>query len=227
MLKSLVTLTAACALAASAPLALADPDDPPPVQPVADAPPPADGPPPDNGVVGSEDPGIVKTPDGWILTVGAKDETQLPIPPLTTATSSREYLAGGTFTGSAKGGGSSKLSGGTLEAGYQIGCGISLNTVKLNGSIGLNAGLGTAGITSVGMPIQGQIEVHPQPGEVINVSVDKKKYKGSDVRITLKDVHIKIDGCIGQSFLRSYAVLTSSSKDNDDIVAYYGVTKTV
>lgn len=37
MLKSLVTLTAVCALAASAPFALADPsDDPPPVQPVAD-----------------------------------------------------------------------------------------------------------------------------------------------------------------------------------------------
>ena len=44
-------------------------------------------------------------------------------------------------------------------------------------------------------------------------------------RVTLKDVHIKIDGCVGQSFLRSYAVMTSSSKDNDDIVAYYGVTK--
>ncbi|MBB4854541.1 hypothetical protein HNP40_001928 [Mycobacteroides chelonae] len=230
MFKSLVTLTAACALAASAPLALADPDDPPPVQPAADAPAPLD-----NGLVGSEEPGIVKTPDGWTLTVAAKDETQLPIPPLTTATSSREYLVGGTFTGSAKGGGSSKLSGGTLEAGYQIGCGISLNTVKLNGSIGLgaslNAGITAAGVPSLGpgmtMPIQGQIEVHPQPGEVINVSVDKKKYKGSEVRITLKDVHIKIDGCIGQSFLRSYAVLTSSSKDNDDIVAYYGVTKTV
>ncbi|BAX98057.1 hypothetical protein MSTE_02748 [Mycobacteroides stephanolepidis] len=229
MLKSLITLTAVCALAASTPLALADPsDEPSPVQPVAD------GPPPDNGLVGSEDPGVVKTPDGWTLTVGAKDETQLPIPPLTTATSSREYLAGGTFTGSAKGGGT-KLSGGTLEAGYQIGCGISLNTVKLNGSIGLsaslNAGITAAGVPSLGpglsMPIQGQIEVHPQPGEVINVSVDKKKYKGSEVRITLKDVHIKIDGCIGQSFLRSYAVLTSSSKDNDDIVAYYGVTKTV
>ncbi|SHT46700.1 MspA protein [Mycobacteroides abscessus subsp. massiliense] len=74
--------------------------------------------------------------------------------------------------------------------------------------------------------ITGSIEVHPQPGEVINVSVDKKKYKGKEARVTLKDVHIKIDGCVGQSFLRSYAVMTSSSKDNDDIVAYYGVTKT-
>ncbi|MUM18400.1 MspA family porin [Mycobacterium sp. CBMA271] len=231
MFKTLATLTAACALAATAPLALADPEPgPPPAPAAADAPPPpvdgVPGPPPDNGVVGSEEPSVVKTPDGWVLTVGAKDETQLAIPPLTTALSSREYLSGGTFTGTAKGGGG-KLSGGTLEAGYQIGCGISLNTVKLNGSIGLSSSIGQSGLGNISMPIQGQIEVHPQPGEVINVSVDKKKYKGSEVRITLKDVHIKIDGCIGQSFLRSYAVLTSSSKDNDDIVGYYGVTKTV
>ena len=36
----------------------------------------------------------------WTLTLGAKDEMQIPVPPLTTATSSREYLASGTFTGS-------------------------------------------------------------------------------------------------------------------------------
>ncbi|MFT8181417.1 MspA family porin, partial [Mycobacteroides chelonae] len=33
--------------------------------------------------------------------------------------------------------------------------------------------------------------------------------------------------CVGQSFLRSYAVLTSKSSGTEDIVAYYGVTKTV
>ncbi|WP_285034145.1 MspA family porin, partial [Mycolicibacterium sp. lyk4-40-TYG-92] len=42
-----------------------------------------------------------------------------------------------------------------------------------------------------------------------------------------KDVHIKVDGCLGQSFLRSYATLTSSTADTDDIVAYYGITKSV
>jgi hypothetical protein len=127
------------------------------------------------------------------------------------------------------GGGKGTLTGGTLEAGYQIGCGISLNTVKLNGSIGL--GITTTAIgnipTGLSFPIQGQIEVHPQPGEVINVSVDKKSYKKAPVRVTLRDIHIKIDGCVGQSFLRSYAVLTSSTADNDDIVAYYGVVKVV
>ena len=59
------------------------------------------------------------------------------------------------------------------------------------------------------------------------MSVDKKSFKQAPVRVTLRDVHVKIDGCAGQSFLRSYAVLTSSSTDNDDVVAYYGVVKVV
>ncbi len=119
---------AACSLSrsATAPIALADP--------------PADdvGPPPDTGVVASADPGIVTSPDGWTLTVVAKDETQLPVAPLTTATSSREYLVGGTFTGTVTGSGKTSLSGGVLEAGYQIGCGIELGQVRLIGQVGIS-----------------------------------------------------------------------------------------
>ena len=130
---------AACSLVplTTAPMAVADPpaDDP--------------GPPPDTGVVASSDPAVVTSPDGWVLTVAAKDETQLPIAPLTTAVSSREYLVGGTFTGTVTGGGKTTLSGGVLEAGYQIGCGIELGQVRL---------IGQAGITRAGQP------VHRRPG---------------------------------------------------------------
>ena len=38
---------------------------------------------------------------------------------------------------------------------------------------------------------------------------------------------IKIDGCAGQSVSRSYASLTSSTDDTDDVVTYLGVTKAV
>lgn len=203
---------------ATAPLALADP-------PAEDA-----GPPPDNGVVASADPGVVTTPDGWVLTVAAKDETQLPIAPLTTAVSSREYLVGGTFTGTVTGKGKTTLKGGTLEAGYQIGCGIELGQVRLIGQVGaqVNFGLVTGVVpTGVSFPISGTIEIHAKPGTVSNVAVDKKEYKAAPVRVTLKDTHIKVDGCVGQSFLRSYATLTSSTEDTDDVVAYYGVTKSV
>ena len=201
--------------------------------PVALADPPADdvGPPPDTGVVGSAEPGIVTTPDGWVLTVVAKDETQLPVAPLTTAVSSREYLVGGTFTGTVTGSGKTTLSGGTLEAGYQVGCGIELGQVRLIGQVGV----GTAGSriagglipTGVTFPISGTIEIHAKPGTVSTVTVDKKEYKAAPVRVTLKDTHIKVDGCVGQSFLRSYATLTSATADTDDVVAYYGVTKAV
>jgi hypothetical protein len=210
---------AACSLIplGTAPIALADPpaDDP--------------GPPPDNGVVASADPGIVTSPDGWVLTVVAKDETQLPVAPLTTATTSREYLVGGTFTGTVTGGGKTSLSGGVLEAGYQIGCGIELGQVRLIGQAGITLG-GNAGLTalaSVQAPLSGTIEIHPKPGTVSTVTVDKKTFKAAPVRVTLKDTHIKVDGCVGQSFLRSYATLTSSTTDTDDVVAYYGVTKAV
>ncbi|HJT91987.1 MAG TPA: MspA family porin [Mycobacterium sp.] len=201
--------------------------------PIASAQPPADavGPPPDNGVVASAEPGIVTTPDGWVLTVLAKDETQLPVAPLTTAVSSREYLVGGTFTGTVTGKGKTTLSGGTLEAGYQIGCGIELGQVRLIGQVGVGTSGSsiTGGLipTGVTFPISGTIEIHAKPGTVSTVTVDKKEFKAAPVRVTLKDTHIKVDGCVGQSFLRSYATLTSATTDTDDVVAYYGVTKSV
>jgi MspA len=209
---------------ATSPLAFADPD--PAVDPAADP-----GPPPDNGIVASADPGVVTTPDGWTLTVVAKDESELPVAPLTTAVSSREYLVGGTFTGTVTGGGKTTLAGGSLEAGYQIGCGIELGQVRLIGQAGISTSGSsiTGGIvpTGVTFPLSGTIEIHVKPGSVTQVPVDKKTFKAAPVRVTLKDTHIKVDGCVGQSFLRSYATLTSSTTDTDDVVAYYGVTKSV
>ncbi|AMT70320.1 MspA family porin [Mycobacteroides immunogenum] len=232
MFKAFAALTAAAVLAGLAPTALAEPDTPAIPEPAAanNPPPPAEGelgPPPDNGIVGSEPPTRFKTPDGWELTVAAEDETQLPIPPLTTALSSREYLTGGTFMGSVKGRGTTTLKGGTIEAGYQIGCGIELSGVRLTGNIGISSSISASGLGNISVPIVGNIEIRPKPGEVINVSVTKKKFKGTQPRVTIKDIHIKIDGCVGQSFLRSYAILTSSGSGSEDIVAYYGVTKSV
>src|SRR5215218_3549418 len=201
---SLVIPFAVCPFASAQPPAV-----PPP-------PPAVPGPPPDTGAVGSSPPGIVTTPDGWVLSVQGGNESQLPVAPLTTATSSREYLVGGTFGGTVTGDGSTSLSGGILEVGYQIGCGIELNQVRLIGQ----AGIGTSGSsltnvipTGVTFPVSGKIEIHPRPGTVATVTVDKKEYKVAPVRVTLKDIHVKVDGCVGQSFLRSYATLTSSTAD--------------
>ncbi len=232
----LALATAGLVLAvATAPVTLADPAaDPaaPPaapgaaeVLPAANTTPPA--PPADTGAVASEVPGIAKTGDGRTLTVVGKNETQLPIAPLTTSLAARDWLVGGTFTGNTTG----SVAGGTLEVGYQIGCGVEMDKVKLNGGLtGVlgNTNFGAAGVIlppSIAIQAQGQFEVEPRPGTVTNVVVDKKSFKGTSVRVTVRDIHIKVDNCVGASSLRSYAILTSSATDDDDIVAYYGVTK--
>ncbi len=195
--------------------------------PLASAQPPGPNlPPPDTGTVASGPPGVVTTPDGWKLTLAATNETQLPVAPLTTATSSREYLAAGTFTAAIEGSGSSALDGGKLVVGYQIGCGIALDKVILQGGVDIGGDILPFG-DSVGIGVGGSITVTPMPGHVEDVEVMEKEFSGEAARVTLKDVHITIDGCVGQSFLRSYAILTSSTTDTDDIVAYYGVTKAV
>jgi len=220
MVNRFATLAAICFLL---PVATASP------APAEPAPPP----PPllDNGIVASSPPAVVTTPDGWELVVSAKDEIQLPVAPLTTATSSRDYLVAGTFTGEVAGSGSTALSGGTLEVGYQIGCGINFGQVRLIGSAGIGASGSslTGGLipTGVNFPVTGTFEMHINPGTVTTATVTKKTFKEAPARVTLKDVHIKIDGCAGQSFLRSYAILTSSTAEADDTVAYYGPTKAV
>jgi hypothetical protein len=184
----------------------------------------------DDGAMPSAAPGVLTTPDGWTLNVSAQDESLLPVAPLTTALSSREYLVGGTFNGSVRGGGSTKLTGGTLEAGYQIGCGIVADDVELTAIATAVPAVSvplTAGHIGSSVGVAGGIKINLKPGVVNIVPVDKKSFKGTDPRVTITGFRVKIDGCAGQSFIRSYATLTSSTSDTDDVITYLGVTKAV
>jgi hypothetical protein len=208
----------------AAPVALADPPPPDPaVEPVG-AP---VGPPPDTGAVPSAAPGVLDTPDGWHLSVVGSGETQLPVAPLTTAVSSREYLISGTFTGTISGSGKTALAGGSLEAGEQIGCGIISDEEEVNPGASLTPGFGALGLPtfSAGVSLQGK--VYLKPGTVTIVALDKKSFKGKSTRISLTGVRVKTDQCAGQSFIRSYATLTSSTDNTDDVITYLGVTKSV
>ena len=220
----------------AAPVAVADPDPDPVVGNDA-----APAPPADNGVVPSGAPMTTTTPDGWVLKVVARDESQLAVAPLTTALSSRDYVVGGTFTGAVSGDGKTTLTGGTLDAGYQIGCGIDMGTsggVELTGQIGAVPQLDLTGATFASpiptgfqprfqLPISGAISVYLKPGIVTVVPVDTTPYTGTEARITVTGFHIKIDGCVGQSFIRSYATLTSTTDHTHDVIVYMGVTKVV
>jgi MspA len=221
MLNRFATLAAVCMLISvgTAPLAIADPP--------ADAGPPPGGP---NGPVPSAAPGVLKTPDGWVLTVKGENESMEPVAPLTGSPASREYLVDGMFSGSITGGGGTKLTGGTLEAGYQIGCGILADDIESISSAGITPGIGLTALPfplTLSANIAEQIKIDLKPGVVNIVPVDKKSFKGTVPKIQITGLRIKFDMCAGQSFIRSYATLTSSTDNTDDVITYLGVTKVV
>jgi hypothetical protein len=59
------------------------------------------------------------------------------------------------------------------------------------------------------------------------VPVDKKTFKGTKAHVNINGYRIKVDGCAGQSFIRSYATFTSSTDNTDDVVTYLGATKAI
>ncbi|MGI9123893.1 MAG: MspA family porin [Mycobacterium sp.] len=235
MLHRFATLAGACLLVstATAPLTSADPAaDPPPVQPAANTAPQPVLPPP-NGPMPSARPGNLTTPDGWVLTVSATKESIEPVASLTNSPWSREYLVDGSFEGAVTGAGSTKLSGGTLEAGYQIGCGItqddieSISSLTGIGGIGLPFATGSIFPLIFGAQAGQQIKIDLNPGTVNIVQIGKKSFKGTKAHVNITGYRIKIDGCAGQSFIRSYATFTSYTDNTDDVVTYVGVTKAI
>ncbi|BBZ59463.1 MspA family porin [Mycolicibacterium monacense] len=198
-------------------------------------------PPPPEGAVPSTPPSHTGTPDGWTLTLSAKDETQAVIPPLTTALSSREYVVGGTFSGDLAGPDAADPPTGVLEVGYEIGCGIDMSTsngVSLTGTAGLNPSLGVIGtdvispipdgiLPGIGGNIGGGVTVGLKPGIINVVPVTEKEFTGAAPWVMVSNFRIKIDGCVGQSFIRSYAILTHETEMSEAVLAWYGTTKVV
>lgn len=227
-----------CATAGGvAPAAIAEPEP----QPVAAEAPPPEGAAPDPGRVESTPPATVTTPDDWVLTLSARDETQAVIPPLTTALSSREYMVGGTYDGELSGPGDGEPPEGTLEVGYEIGCGIDMSTsngVSLTGTVGINPSIGLIGtdfispipdgiVPGLGGNIGGGVTVGLKPGIINIVPVTKKEFTGANPWVMISNFRVKIDGCVGESFIRSYAFLTRSTDQSEAVLAWYGVTKKV
>ncbi len=195
--------------------------------------------PPADGRVASNVSATTKSPDGWTLTIAAKDEIQRPIAPLTTAVSTREYEVSGLFNGSLVGG--EETPAGVFEVGYQIGCGIDMatsNGVSLTGTAGINPSIGYFGLDfpgvqpdgilpGIGANIGGGITVGLKPGIINTVPVTKKQYRSAAPWVSITGFRVKIDGCVGESFIRSYATLAKSSDQGDAILSWYGATKAV
>lgn len=191
---------------------------------------------PVDGRVPSSPPATITTPDGWTLALGAKDEMQVPVAPLTTAISSREYVSSGIFVASLNGPEPPK---GSLEVGFQIGCGIDMSTsngVTMGGNAGVAPGVTpTFDVTGtlppvlpfVTTPVNGLMTVGLKPGLIIVVPVVKKQFKGPNPWVMISNFHVKIDGCVAQSYIRSYATLTRVTDQSDVVLSYIGTTKAV
>ncbi|CAN1511552.1 MAG TPA: MspA protein [Mycobacterium sp.] len=237
MFGLVAVLAAATALLMSSPPASADPvpADPDVATPIAATAAPAATPPAADGRVASNPPST-STLEGVTLTISAKNETQMPVLPLTTAISTREYVVGGVFSGSITG---SAAPAGTFEVGYQIGCGIDMSTgggVLVGGNVqgALGADLGIAPvppfvipIAGGGLGVNGTLGVNLKPGIINTVPVTKKAYKGAAPEVEISMFRVRIDGCVGESFIRSYATLANSAAEIEDIVSWFGITKAV
>jgi hypothetical protein len=237
MFGLVAVLAAATALLMSSPPASADPvpADPDVATPIAATAAPAATPPAADGRVASNPPST-STLDGVTLTISAKNETQMPVLPLTTAISTREYVVGGVFSGSITG---SAAPAGTFEVGYQIGCGIDMSTgggVLVGGNVqgALGADLGIVPvppfvipIAGGGLGVNGTLGVNLKPGIINTIPVTKKAYKGAAPEVEISMFRVRIDGCVGESFIRSYATLANSAAEIEDIVSWFGITKAV
>jgi hypothetical protein len=244
VLAAIATLAAATAAAEPAP---APPAPPVPVAavpgPINPAAAPVGVPPIDDGRVVSAPPATMTASDGATLTVSADDEIQQPVAPLTTAISTREYDVGGVFRGSVTG--ASEPAKGLFEVGYQIGCGIDMGTgpgVLIGGNAGGNAAIGLIDgsnfviepgnsgailVPNIGVTGGGSVTVSLKPGIVNAVPVTKKQYKGESPRVSIRNFRMRIDGCVGESFIRSYAILTRSTDERETALAWYGESKKV
>jgi hypothetical protein len=193
----------------------------------------------DDGKVISTPPATTTAPDGSVLKISGADETQISAAPLTTAISSRAYVVGGVFRGSVDN--FEETPEGVFQVGYEIGCGIDMATsggVLLSGNGGLNASIGYFGldfegvladglVPGIGGQLGGGVTVGLKPGIINNVPVTKKRYKGADPWVSISNFRITIDGCVGESFIRSYVTITKSTDEGEAILSWFGTTKAV
>jgi hypothetical protein len=119
--------------------------------------------------------------------------------------------------------------------GYQIGCGMDMGTgpgVLIGGNLGANASIGLIlpgplWPINGGLSYGGSVTAALKPGIVNTVPVTKHPFQGTAPRVTVRNFRVKIDGCVGESFIRSYAVLVRSTEKRNTILAWYGATKRV
>ncbi|WP_233429810.1 MULTISPECIES: MspA family porin [Nocardia] len=168
----------------------------------------------------------VVTDDGWQVRVSKVAENLDRVPNLAESPFTREGFVGLKAIADITGHGRVPVDSGSVTVGYQIGCQVDVSngmTVGLSAAIGPNVGISVGGVNAGGSALAiPSVSFSPKPGTITTVPLGTKQLTGAHASITVDQVQIKVDACMGPVSLRSYAAVSTSTADADTYVAVYG-----
>ncbi len=166
------------------------------------------------------------TDDGWTVTASKARERVRSVPPLNQSPWSREGFLSLKASGRISGTGSSPVSAGTVTGGFQVGCNTDVTsgaTVGIAGGPNATLNISYPPALGVGANLQPSISSTLKPGTITDVALGTKRLTAASGSITVDDVHIRVDGCLGPVTLRAYVTVAVSTPLNDDTVNVYGL----
>ena len=170
------------------------------------------------------------TADGWELQLAKTGEVVNQVPNLATSLVSREGFVSVNANARITGQSDTGIDAGIFEMGYQVGCAVDVSSgvaIGLGFSIGPSVGVTVSG-TGPGAKADLSASVSPDisttllPGAITDVPFVSKDLSQERVAASVKNAHIKVDGCGGPVTIRSYAIISTTSPTSDDTLAVYG-----
>ncbi|MFB8278002.1 MspA family porin [Nocardia colli] len=171
----------------------------------------------------------VDTDTGWRLSVDKTYESLDRVPNLAATMFTREGFVAVKAVVEVTGTCRQAVTAGALSLGYQIGCQVDVSsglTLGMGFSIGPNASVTisqfpavTLGASAMATP---NISTTVRPGGITTVEFGTKPLAGPRASITVDQVQIKVDACMGPVSLRSFAIARISTPEADNTVTVYG-----
>ncbi|WP_433192590.1 MspA family porin [Nocardia sp. CA-107356] len=171
----------------------------------------------------------VGTVDGWELQITKVAESVDRQPNLADSPFTHEGFVSLTAAADITGSGRTAVNSGTVQLGYQLGCQADVTnglTAGLAAMAGPNVMVTVAPAPGVavgaGAQLMPSLAVNIKPGTITSIPLGTKMLAGAHGSISVDQVEIKIDGCLGQVSLRSFAIVTISTATADSSTAVYG-----
>ncbi|WP_234974327.1 MspA family porin [Williamsia sterculiae] len=145
--------------------------------------------------------------------------------PLNQSPWTREGFVSLRAAGTIGGAGRAPVSAGTVTGGFQVGCNTDVTsgaTIGISGGPNATLNVSYPPALGLGASVQPSISSVLRPGTIADVSFGTKKLSATTGAINARDVHLRIDGCLGPVVLRAYVTVAISTPTNDDTVNVYG-----